>query len=271
MHLKPKKRLGQNFLIDRNIQRKIIESLDLNPSDTLLEVGAGRGELTRLISGKVRRVFALEVDPGLCQILKDNLSGLSNVKIINRDVLKFNLKAYFNKIQGKIKVFGNIPYYISTPIIERLIKFREKIDTAFITVQKEFAARIAAAAGPKDYGSFSCFVQYYTEPKILFLIKRTCFFPAPKVDSCLVRLNIRKEPAVFLRDEKLFFKTIRAAFNKRRKTLRNSLSGIILAKKLDFFFHKYGIDRNIRPENLSLQDFANLANTQFLKNSLKKC
>jgi 16S rRNA (adenine1518-N6/adenine1519-N6)-dimethyltransferase len=261
MRIKPKKRLGQNFLIDKNIQRKIIDSLELKPADTVFEIGAGRGELTCLISQKVHRVFALEVDPGLCQALKDNLSAFSNATIINQDVLKFNFKAHLNKIEGKIKVIGNIPYYISTPIIERLIKSRDKIDTAFITVQKEFAARMSALPGSKEYGAFSCFVQYYAEPKILFTIKRTSFFPAPKVDSCLVRLNIRKEPAVFSRNEKLLFKIIRGAFNKRRKTLRNSLSSIIPPKKLESFFDKYKIDRNTRPERLSLQDFANLANT----------
>jgi 16S rRNA (adenine1518-N6/adenine1519-N6)-dimethyltransferase len=280
MHIKPNKRLGQNFLTDKNIQRKIIDCLHLKPSDIVLEIGAGRGELTGLIAQKANKIYALEIDPNLYTVLKNNLQDYSNIEIIKQDILKFNLRKYFSGIKRRInpvrdianltdnaivsngvKVVGNIPYYISSPIIERLIKFRDKIDVIFITVQKEFAKRMTAVPGSKLYSAFSCFVQYYFEPKIILNIKKTCFFPAPKVDSSLVRLKIRSKPPVELKDEKFFFKIIRTAFNYRRKTLRNSLVSIISKKKLDLFLHKYGIDRNIRPECLSLQDFANLANT----------
>jgi 16S rRNA (adenine1518-N6/adenine1519-N6)-dimethyltransferase len=256
-----KKKLGQNFLLDKNIQKKIVNCLKLKSSDIVFEIGSGRGELTRLCAKGADKIYALEIDSNLCQEMKKNLKDFSNIKVINRDILKFNLRNYFKKNKDKLKVIGNIPYYISSPILEHLIKFRDKIDTIFITVQREFAARLVAPSGSKDYGSFSCFVQYYLEPKILLNIKKTCFLPVPKIDSSLVRLKVRQKPPVNLKNESSFFKIIRTAFNQRRKTLRNSLSSIILPNKLNEFFHKYGIDVNIRPEDLTLADFANLANS----------
>ncbi|MBM3246245.1 MAG: ribosomal RNA small subunit methyltransferase A [Candidatus Omnitrophica bacterium] len=255
----PKKKLGQNFLVDKNIQKKIIAAAELKKDDIVLEIGAGRGELTRCIAQKVARVYALEIDRSLCDILKGNLKEYKNTVVINEDVLKFNLKRHFRG-QARIKVMGNIPYYITTPIIERLFKFKDKINTVFFTVQKEFGRRMTAACGSKEYGSFSCFLQYYAQPKIIFIIKKNCFFPAPKVDSCFLRLDIRQKPPVKLKDEQLFFQIIRRAFNQRRKTLRNSLKGSVYASKLERFFREYRIDPNTRPERLSLKDFANLAN-----------
>lgn len=259
MRVKAKKRLGQNFLADTNIQRKIIESCGFNPCDSVLEIGAGTGEMTRLIYPLVKDLTALEIDPALCGILKENLKGAGNLKIINADILKFDFEDHFGKIKRKIKVAGNIPYYITTPIIQRLLEYRRMIDSIFITVQKEFALRVSSPAGSKDYGSLSCFVQYYSQPKIAFTIPKNCFRPKPKVDSCLLKLKLREEPAVETRDEKLFFKIIRAAFNKRRKTLRNSLKDVVAKEALEAFFKDYGIDKNIRPERLGLADFANLA------------
>lgn len=258
MHIKPKKRLGQNFLIDQNIQAKIINTCELKPSDSILEIGAGRGELTRLIADQVKRVYALEIDRFLGEILRDNLEGHANVEIIHQDILKFNLKRYFRKIKKKIKVIGNIPFYITTPIIEHLLRYLDKIDTVFLTVQKEFASRIIALPGCKDYGSFSCFIQYYTIPKIAFSIKKSCFLPAPKVDSCFLRLDIRQKLTLSKKKEEFLFKIIRSAFNQRRKTLRNSLKEVISKKKLELFFNQYGIDSSVRPEALSLDDFENL-------------
>lgn len=264
MYLKPKKSLGQHFLIDKNIQKKIIAACNFKPFDTVLEIGAGKGELTRLITSHAGRVFALEIDPALCEILAENLKENKNVKIINEDILNFNFKKYFVKFKNKIKVIGNIPYYITTPIIEHLLTFGDKIEIIFLTVQKEFALRMAAASGSKDYGSFSCFIQYYTTPKKLFFITRTCFRPIPKVDSCFLQLEIREEPPVKIKNKEMLFKIIRAAFNQRRKTLRNSLKGLIAEKDLERFFTTYRIDPHIRPERLGLQDFANLVNLQKL-------
>ncbi|MFH0763098.1 MAG: 16S rRNA (adenine(1518)-N(6)/adenine(1519)-N(6))-dimethyltransferase RsmA [Candidatus Omnitrophota bacterium] len=256
MQIKPKKRLGQNFLLDGNIQRKIIAAGEFKNSDIVVELGAGRGELTGLIAGAAKKVFAIEIDSRLCEIAGEALKAFPNVKIINADILKFNFKNFFK--DSKVKVIGNIPYYISSPIIEHLLKSRANIIEACLSLQKEFARRIAAPSGSKDYGSFSCFVQYYAEARIIFKIKKNSFFPVPKVDSSLVRLTIRKEPAVCVKDEKLFFKVIRAAFNKRRKTLKNSLEGIIAPDKLERYFKRYALDSRIRPEQLTLQDFANI-------------
>ncbi len=247
-------------MTDKNIRNKIIAACDLKPSDIILEIGAGRGELTELIAKEVNKIYALEIDPYLCEILREDLKERLNAKIINQDILKFDLKKYLLKPGYKIKAIGNIPYYISSPVIEYLFKFRQVIDTVFITVQKEFARRMVAAPGSKEYGSFSCFVQYYAEPKILFYIKNTCFFPSPKVDSCFLRMAIRDNLGLCAKKEGLLFKVIRAAFNKRRKTLRNSLDGVIPQGKLEAFFHKYRILNNIRPEDLRLQDFVNLIN-----------
>jgi 16S rRNA (adenine1518-N6/adenine1519-N6)-dimethyltransferase len=258
MYNKPKKSLGQNFLIDKNIQRKIIEACVFKASDNVLEIGAGRGELTRLITERVAKIYALEIDAQLCEILKTNLKDKPNVEIVNQDILKFNLNRHFSKPKGRIKVIGNIPYYITTPIIAHLLNFKDRIETIFLSVQKEFGIRMTAHPGSKDYGSFSCFIQYHTDPRIVFSIKRRSFFPPPKVDSSFLRMDIKRRLPLRRKQEELFFKIIRAAFNKRRKTLRNSLDGIMLPQKLEQFFIKYSIDRNIRPELLSLQDFTAL-------------
>lgn len=260
MLAKPKKSLGQNFLIDKNIRKKIIDACGLTRRDCVLEIGAGRGELTSLIAQYASSVYALEIDSALSRHLEDGLRDYANTKIINENFLNFNLPEYFGESQNKIKVIGNIPYYISSPIIERLLKFKDKIEVIFLTVQKEFGIRLAAPPGSKDYGSFSCFVQYHAVPKILFSIKRTSFYPAPKIDSCFLKMDIRSAPAVKVEDEEYLFKVIRASFNKRRKILKNSLKGIISEERLKLFFERYKISPNIRCEDLSLDDFAGLIN-----------
>lgn len=260
MHFKPKKSLGQNFLIDKNIQKKIIFACAFTQKDIVLEIGAGRGELTVEIAKIAKKVYALEIDSFLYNQLKEKLKTYSNLKLIHQDILKFDLNQYLRKIRKKIKVIGNIPYYITTPIIEHLLKFRNKIDCIFLTLQKEFARRIIASPGSKVYGSLTCLVQYYTQPELLFYIKRNSFMPVPKVDSCFLKLKILRTPPVETKNEDLFFTLIRLAFNQRRKTLRNSLRGIVEPKKLEAFFAKFKINPNIRPEDLSLDDFANLAN-----------
>lgn len=260
MNIKPKKRLGQNFLIDPNIQRKIIASCGFKKTDIVLEIGSGTGIMTKPISQQAGFVYALEIDPDLCDILKRNLQNFNNTEIINQDILKLDFSKHFTNLKSGLKIFGNIPYYISSPIIEHLIKHSAQIECIFITVQKEFAKRVVSAAGSKEYGSLSCFVQYYLEPEIMFSISRNCFCPAPKVDSSFIKMNVRGSKAVNVEDENLFFALIRAGFNKRRKTLSNSLNEIIPKQQLQYFFNEYNINKNIRPENLSLSDFANLAN-----------
>lgn len=259
MHIKPKKSLGQNFLVDQNIQRKIIEACELKPSDRVLEIGAGRGELTQLIARRVSTVFALEIDSYLCKILKEKLKEYPNVKIINQDILRFNLKRYFLPKRKRFKVIGNIPYYITTPILKYFLKEKGMVNTMLFSVQKEFAKRITADAGSKEYGSLSCYLQFYTKPEELFRIKKSSFSPAPKVDSCFLRFKIKRGTKPRDLNEELLFRIIRAAFNKRRKILKNSLEGVIPEEKLNIFFDKYRIDYNTRPEKLSLKDFINLS------------
>lgn len=258
MYFKPKKSLGQNFLIDKNIQRKIIRVCGFNRQDIILEIGAGRGELTQLIAKEVKQVYALEIDRRLSEILKDNLRDYVNAEIICQDILKFDLESLF--AEQKLKVIGNIPYYITTPIIEHLLRYRDKIDSIFLTVQKELAERITVGCGSKQYSAFSCFLQYYTLPELLFSIKNNCFKPVPKVDSCFLKLKLREKPAVEVENEVLLFTIIRTAFNQRRKILRNSLKEIIPQDNLENFFAAFKISPNIRPEQLKLQDFADLVN-----------
>jgi 16S rRNA (adenine1518-N6/adenine1519-N6)-dimethyltransferase len=260
MYHKPKKSLGQNFLVDKNIRRKIVDNCQLQKSDIVLEIGSGNGEITELIAGRVDKIHALEIDPYLCVVLKRVLAAFKNVKIINQDILKLNPRNYFGKLTQKIKVVGNIPYYIASPIITHLLEYRDMINKIFLTTQKEFGVRLCANPGSKDYGAFSCLVQYYSKPEVLFSIKNTCFSPVPKVDSSFLCLAMLDKPCVEVKDEELFFRVIRRAFNQRRKTLKNSLKGVIPPEKLTRFFQEYYIDSRIRPENLSLADFANLAN-----------
>lgn len=271
MRIQSKKSLGQNFLVDQNIRNKIIDVLDLKPTDIVLEIGSGRGELTELISHRAQKVYALEIDRRLFKILTESLSTRDNTQAINQNILKLDLDRFVkqNKIKARLKVFGNIPYYISSPIIEHLLHFRRYISGIFITVQKEFSVRVAAQPGSKDYSSFSCFVQYYALPKIPFHISKNCFRPLPKVDSSFLELKIREEPAVPVKDEELFFKIIRSAFNQRRKILSNSLSAVVASGVLSSFFEQTGLSPKIRPERLSLEDFALLGNLQFLKKPKK--
>lgn len=259
MHLKPKKYLGQNFLIDKNIQKKIIAACDFRADDLVVEIGPGTGEFTRLIAPQVKRLYAVELDTDLAAILRRNFRDSANVEIINQDILKFNFTRRFPKNIRRLKIFGNIPYYITTPIIESLLKFRNRIEVIDLTVQKEVGLRITAASGSKTYGALSCFIQYYTQPQILFYIKKGSFFPAPKVDSCLVKLTPRRDALLSPRQEKRFFKLVRAAFNQRRKKLRNSLRGVISEGRLEMFFKTYNHNSAVRPEELGLEDFLNLA------------
>lgn len=254
MQIKPRKKLGQNFLLEKNIQNKIIEACNFTPSDIVLEIGSGTGEMTGLIASRAERVIGVEFDRRLYELLKKRFAGRPDVELVNADILKFDLRA-----KKRIKVFGNIPYYISTPIIEYLIEHRDKISVFFLTMQKELARRITAPGGSREGGSFSYYAQYYTEPGIVFDIKRGSFTPQPKVDSSLVKFTVRDKPAAEAGDEELLFKLIRAAFNQRRKTLRNSLSKIVPAEALEKFFVEHNIERSVRPERLSLRDFADLS------------
>jgi len=263
MYIKPKKSLGQNFIFDKNIQKKIVLASGLDRNDIVLEIGAGFGDLTKEIALSVKKVYALEIDQRLFEGLEKNLNCKSNCEIIKKDILEFDLDKFLAKykIKQKIKVIGNIPYYISSPIIEHLIKYHQKITAVYLTVQKEFGRRVCAGFGSKEYGSFSCFVQYYAHCKIIFEIKKGSFRPAPKVDSCFLSLKFRDHPVVKVNDEERLFGLIRTAFNQRRKTLKNSLLTFISKDRLEEILCSLNIDINTRPEDLSLEQFAQRSNS----------
>jgi len=250
----PRKRLGQNFLRDANIVNKIISSCGLKKEDIVLEIGPGSGALTEKICKAAEKVYAVEIDRYLCQILNSSLSACKNLEILNSDFLKINLQ----KFKKNFKIIGNLPFYITSPIISHIIGQREFLDSVFITVQKELAQRIIAKPGNKQYGAFSCFVQFYTKPKILFDIKRGCFWPRPEVDASFMHLKVRSRPAVEVEDEELFLRLIRTAFNQRRKTILNSLAKIVSKDKLLLLLNDLNINATSRAENLSLGDFARI-------------
>ncbi len=262
MYVKPKKSLGQNFLLDKNIQEKIVSASGLSAGDIVLEIGSGMGDLTEALARTVKQVYALEIDRRLFPALEQRLSAYSNCRLIAEDILNFDIGSFLASggITARIKAIGNIPYYISSPIIEHLIRYRQALDSAYLTVQKEFGRRVAASNGSKEYGAFSCFVQYYCQPRLLFEIKKGSFRPSPKVDSCFLGLEFRKAPPVEVGDEQEFFRLIRASFNQRRKTLRNSLSGLVAPDLLRLAMDKAGIGKDARPEDLSLEDFAEISN-----------
>lgn len=255
---KPKKSLGQNFLSDPAILGRIVDACELSLDETVLEIGPGRGALTGLLAGRCAKVYAVELDSRLCAGLKQAFAGQPNVEIIHADILKFDLAGL--ACRGRLVVVGNIPYYITTPIIERLFTCGRRIERAYLTVQKEFGQRMVAGPGSKQYGSFSLFVQYYCQPQIRFTIKAGSFHPVPKVDSCLLGLAMRSQPAVQVADQALLFKVIRSAFGQRRKQLRNSLKHTVDPAQLQAFLQDSGLKQSARAEELSLEQFANLTN-----------
>jgi 16S rRNA (adenine1518-N6/adenine1519-N6)-dimethyltransferase len=260
----PLKRFGENYLIDGNVKDKIISEALAADGDTILEIGPGFGALTFDLASSSAKVFAVEKDRKAFTILKDIVKDdFPNLKIFNEDILKFDLKTICGG--GKIKVIGNLPYYITTPVIEYIIENRDIIEEALIVAQKEVALRLLAPEGSERRGSISCFVQYYTRPEYLYTIKRNSFYPVPDVDSSLLRLKFPDKPAIEVKNESVFFKIVRGAFNQRRKSIVNSLSreavlGLPKAE-LTNILSRLGIDPASRPEDLPLSSFANIANS----------
>lgn len=255
-NIRPSKRLGQNFLIDQNTRKRIIDAARLCREDTVLEIGPGLGALTEEVCKRAKRVIAIEKDRRLYNFLLENVSS-SNLELIHGDILRYN----FSKV-SKIKIIGNLPYYISSPILAYLLKNRSSIDSIFVTLQKEFAERLVAGAGNKTYGAISCFAQFYTKPNFLFVVKKTVFYPVPQVDSSFLEIGIR-DGGLYLTDEEKMFKIIKASFEKRRKTILNSLySGGVFSSREEAIdkLERSGISHTRRPETISLKEFANLAN-----------
>ncbi|MCM8781485.1 MAG: 16S rRNA (adenine(1518)-N(6)/adenine(1519)-N(6))-dimethyltransferase RsmA [Candidatus Omnitrophica bacterium] len=261
-NLRPNKRLGQNFIIDRNIVDKIISSAGISGEDTVLEIGAGLGNVTADIAKRVNRVIAVEFDKGFCRVLRDTLREYKNCELVCGDILKVELKDYVQK--NRVKVIGNIPFYITTPVLEYLIKNKSYIIGALLTVQKEVAERLMAQPKSRFYSSISCYIRFYARLEFKGIVKRTSFFPKPDVDSVLLYMKILDSPSVDVRDEKTLFEIIRTAFNQRRKTLLSSLSRRNVLgldrEKVEAILNKAGISSQRRPESLSLKEFARISN-----------
>ncbi|HEY8363914.1 MAG TPA: 16S rRNA (adenine(1518)-N(6)/adenine(1519)-N(6))-dimethyltransferase RsmA [Tissierellaceae bacterium] len=258
------KSLGQNFLIDGNIIRKIAEKANITGEDYILEIGPGIGTLTEELAIRAKKVVAIELDKNLMPILDETLGEYKNVEIINGDVLKVDLKRIIEEKldNGPVKVVANLPYYVTTPIITKLLESNLNLDSIIVMVQKEVAERMKAKPGSKDYGSLSVYVNFFSIPEIIIHVPKTVFMPQPKVDSAVIKLDIKKNLPDIDRDK--FFRVIRAAFSKRRKTLLNSLSsyGFDIDKEtIRETLENININPEIRAENLSVEDFIKISET----------
>lgn len=265
-HFYFQKKFGQNFLIDANVLENIISVAGINKNDCVLEIGPGIGTMTQYLCENAREVVAVEIDKKLIPILQeDTLSSYDNITIINEDILKVDINAIVQeRNDGKaIKIVANLPYYITTPIIMGLFESHVPLESITIMVQKEVAERMQVGPGTKDYGALSLAVQYYAKPEVMMTVPASCFMPRPNVDSAVIKLTRHQNPPVQVKDEKLMFKIIRAAFNQRRKTLVNSLnnaSGLNINKESVYAALKMmGLSATIRGEALSLAQFAELS------------
>lgn len=251
-----KKALGQHFLFDKDIINKILDKAKLKATDTVLEIGPGPGVMTRMIGERVRKVIAIEIDKALCERLKIDFLRQPNIEIVNADALHYP----YETLEKGFKVIANLPYYITTPILFRLLEAKVYIKSMTLMVQKEVAERIVSRPKGKDYGLLSIAVQYYSIPKIAFIVPRSLFRPPPQVDSALLQIEIPERPRIKVKDETFFFKVVKASFSQRRKTIFNSLSASGISKDtLNMAFSRLGIDHRRRPETLSLEEFGMLS------------
>lgn len=260
------KKFGQNFLIDTHVLDKIISAAGVTKDDMVLEIGPGIGTMTQYLAESARQVIAVEIDTNLIPILGETLKEYDNVKVINEDILKVDIKALAEEYNGgrPIKVVANLPYYITTPIIMGLFESGVPIDNITVMVQKEVADRMQVGPGSKDYGALSLAVQYYAEPYIVANVPPNCFIPRPNVGSAVIRLTRHQQPPVEVKDPVLMFKLVRASFNQRRKTLQNGLNN---SPEIHFFkeqiiaaIESLGVPATVRGEALTLEQFAQLAN-----------
>ncbi|KMT22923.1 16S rRNA (adenine(1518)-N(6)/adenine(1519)-N(6))-dimethyltransferase RsmA [Clostridium cylindrosporum] len=255
------KSLGQNFLVDNNVLTKIVDSAELDDTSCALEIGPGIGVLTQEMASRCKKVVAIEIDDRLIPILGETLSSYDNVEIVHSDALKVDFNKLFEeKGMDNIKVVANLPYYVTTPIINKIFKEAKGVKSITVMIQKEVAERLIAKPSTKDYGALTLLANYYSDVEKVVKAPPSCFIPNPKVESMVVKMNI-KEPEVDVKDEKLFFRIIRDSFNMRRKTLLNSLKPVGLpSDKLKEAFAAAGIDEKRRGETLTIQEFAMLSN-----------
>jgi 16S rRNA (adenine1518-N6/adenine1519-N6)-dimethyltransferase len=254
-----KKSLGQHFLIDKNIARKIVQTAGIRPDETVLEIGPGRGVLTRLLIPQAKRLIAIELDRGLHRNLEEEFNGAPNFSITHGDALDYP----YESIESPFKVVSNLPYSITTPLLFRLLELGDKVSGMTLMIQKEVADRIVAGPGSKTYGPLSVAVQLYAEPKIRFSVSPTCFLPRPKVASAVIQLHRSADLRVPV-GERFFLQTVKAAFGHRRKTLQNSLKDSGLeTETIRQALESSGIAGARRAETLSLEEFGRLSNILF--------
>ena len=263
------KSLGQNFLIDDNIINTIVDSANVSRDDLVIEIGPGLGTLTSKLLEKAGMVIAIELDKRMIGILNERFKLYNNFELINDDVLKVNLKEIIkNKSDSlkKVKIVANLPYYITTPIIMKLLEDKLDVESITVMVQKEVAQRLAANPGDKLSGAITYSINYYCEASEVIVVPNSSFIPEPEVESEVIKLILRKEPPVKILDEELFFKFIKVCFMQRRKTLVNGISnsGLMSKQEITHLLNKLGLDEKVRGENLSMQDFANLVNEYVL-------
>lgn len=261
------KSLGQNFLINDSVVEKIVESADVTSEDLIIEIGPGLGNLTEYLLEKAGKVIAIELDDRMLQILNDRFNLYNNFEIINEDVLKVDLKKLIIKEKNNniknVKIVANLPYYITTPIITKLLEEQLDIESITVMVQKEVADRLIAIPGEKNSGAITYCVYYYATSECVTVVEKDSFIPEPEICSEVIKLNIRKENPIELESKENFFKLIKASFMQRRKTLINALvnGGIIKNKEIvNNIFEALGLDSNVRGENLTIEQFAELSN-----------
>jgi len=256
-----RKSLGQNFLVDSTVLDDIVTASEVSKDDFVIEIGPGVGTLTTELLKRAKSVCAIELDDSLIPILEEELKEYDNFKLVHMDALQVD----FNELIGdetSVKIVANLPYYVTTPIISKLLSQNYKFESLTVMIQKEVGERIAAKPSCKEYGALSLLVQYYCDATIIRKVPPTSFIPQPKVDSIILKLDKLVSPKVSPKSEKLFFKIIRDSFNMRRKTLRNSLKNINLtSEQLNIAFENSQIDPIRRGETLSIQEFSNLSDS----------
>ena len=258
--LRANKKLGQNFLINEEIINQIIEKADVNKNDTIIEIGPGLGSLTAKLLENANKVIAIELDSNMSNILKERFCLYDNFELIEKDVLKVDLNEIVEKYDS-VKVVANLPYYITTPIIMKLLEEKLKLKSITVMVQKEVGERFCAVPNSKEYGAITISINYYTKPEIIIDVPKENFEPMPEVDSCVIKLDVRNVPPVELKSEKDFFNLIKAGFSQRRKTINNSLASMGISKeKIKNVLEKLGIDSKLRAENLTMEQFADISN-----------
>lgn len=251
-NIHPKKSLGQNFLINEEALNEIAR--DVTENDTVIEIGPGLGTLTSILLKKAKKVIVVELDSRMIEILKDRFKLYNNLEIINEDILKVDI----NSLAKDAKVVANLPYYITTSIITNIIK--SDIKDITLLIQKEVADRICAIPGSKQAGAISYYIYYYSDAEIIEYVSKNSFIPSPKVESAIVRLKKLHEPREKVNDEELLFRLIKENFSKRRKNIVNSLSNSIEKEKLETVLKQLDIDEKTRGEELTLQQFVQIAN-----------